>query len=148
MIVVLAVLVGILFAVGTYLLIQRTLTRIILGISLYGHAVNVLLLSAGGRAGQPPILDGSTTGPISDPLPQAMALTAIVISFAVVAFLLALAYRNWTHDGDDEVEDDLEDRRIAAYVPEGPELEDEDDDEDRPSELSSPDDEDREGVRQ
>lgn len=123
MIVALAVLVGILFAAGTYLLIQRTLTRIILGVSLYGHAVNVLLLSSGGRSGRAPILDGSETGPVSDPLPQAMALTAIVISFAVVAFLLALAYRNWTHTGDDEVEDDLEDRRIAACVPHEPDRE-------------------------
>lgn len=127
MILALAALVGILFAAGTYLLIQRTLTRIILGLSLYGHAVNVLLLSAGGRSGRAPILDGSESGPVSDPLPQAMALTAIVITFGVVAFLLALAYRNWTHDGDDEVEDDLEDRRIAAFVPDEPDVEDSED---------------------
>ncbi len=129
MIVALAALVGILFAAGTYLLIQRTLTRIVLGLSLYGHAVNVLLISAGGRGGRAPILDGSETGPVSDPLPQAMALTAIVITFGVIAFILALAYRNWTHDGDDEVEDDLEDRRIAAFVPDEPDAEDAEDDE-------------------
>jgi len=123
----LAVLVGVLFAAGTYLLIQRTLTRIILGLSLYGHAVNVLLISAGGRAGSAPILDGTQSGRVSDPLPQAMALTAIVITFGVVAFLLALAYRNWTHTGDDEVEDDLEDRRIAAYVPDQPDIDDAED---------------------
>lgn len=127
MIIALALLVGILFAAGTYLLIQRTLTRIILGLSLYGHAVNVLLMSAGGRGGRAPILDGSEPGPVSDPLPQAMALTAIVITFGVIAFLLALAYRNWTHDGDDEVEDDLEDRRIAAFVPDEPDIEDSED---------------------
>lgn len=128
MILVLAVLVGLLFAVGTYLLIQRTLTRIILGLAMYGHAVNVLLLSAGGRSGRAPILDGSESGPVSDPLPQAMALTAIVITFGVTAFLLTLAYRNWTHTGDDEVEDDIEDRRIAQFVPDVPdeELEGED----------------------
>lgn len=146
MILALAVLVGVLFAAGTYLLIQRTLTRIILGVSLYGHAVNVLLLASGGRSGRAPILDGSETGRVSDPLPQAMALTAIVISFAVVAFLLALAYRNWTHTGDDEVEDDLEDRRIAAFVPIEPDREDEDDD-DRPSEMSAPADRDGGEVR-
>jgi multicomponent Na+:H+ antiporter subunit C len=122
-IVVLALLVGVLFAVGTYLLIQRTLTRIVLGLAMYGHAVNVLLLSSGGRAGRAPILDGSESGPVSDPLPQAMALTAIVITFGVTAFLLALAYRNWTHTGDDEVEDDLEDRRIASYIPDQPDVE-------------------------
>ena len=123
MILVLAVLVGLLFAVGTYLLIQRTLTRIILGLAMYGHAVNVLLLSAGGRSGRAPILDGSESGPVSDPLPQAMALTAIVITFGVTAFLLTLAYRNWTHTGDDEVEDDIEDRRIAQFVPDVPDEE-------------------------
>ena len=58
MIVALAALVGLLFAVGTYLLIQRTLTRIVLGLAMYGHAVNVLLLTAGGRSGRAPILDG------------------------------------------------------------------------------------------
>lgn len=123
MIVALAALVGLLFAVGTYLLIQRTLTRIVLGLAMYGHAVNVLLLTAGGRSGRAPILDGSESGPVSDPLPQAMALTAIVITFGVTSFLLTLAYRNWTHTGDDEVEDDIEDRRIARYVPDEPELE-------------------------
>ena len=52
-------------------------------------------------------------GPIADPLPQALALTAIVITFGVAAFLLALAYRSWVIGSDDQVEDDVEDRRIA-----------------------------------
>jgi len=115
MILVLAVVVGALFTGGTYLLLQRTLTRTILGLVLYGHAVNVLLLLAGGRAGAPPIVDGST-GPIADPLTEAMALTSIVISFGIVAFLLALAYRSWTLTGDDLAEDDIEDRRIAQFA--------------------------------
>lgn len=115
MILVLALVVGVLFAGGTYLLLQRTLTRIVLGLALYSHGVNVLLLIAGGRAGRAPIIgdDGSTDG-MADPLPQAMALTAIVITFAISAFLLALAYRSWTLTGDDEAEDDIEDRRIAS----------------------------------
>lgn len=116
MIVALAALVGVLFAGGTYLLLQRTLTRIILGLSLYGHAVNVLLLLSGGRAGDAPLIrDGVPVG-IADPLPQAMALTAIVITFGIIAFLLALAYRSWTLTGGDEAEDDIEDRRIARQV--------------------------------
>ena len=49
----------------------------------------------------------------ADPLPQAMVLTAIVITFGVSAFLLALAYRSWVLTGDDEVQDDVEDRRVA-----------------------------------
>jgi multicomponent Na+:H+ antiporter subunit C len=115
MILILAVVVGALFTGGTYLLLQRTLTRTILGLVLYGHAVNVLLLLAGGRAGAPPIVDGSSV-PIADPLTEAMALTSIVISFGIVAFLLALAYRSWTLTGDDMAEDDIEDRRIAQFA--------------------------------
>ena len=117
MIVVLAVVVGALFAGGTYLLLQRTLTRIVLGLALYSHGVNVLLLLAGGRAAAPPLVGEDDGGlAVADPLVQAMALTAIVISFAISAFLLALAYRSWTLTGDDEAEDDIEDRRIAAVV--------------------------------
>jgi multicomponent Na+:H+ antiporter subunit C len=115
MILVLAAVVGVLFTGGTYLLLQRTLTRTILGLVLYGHAVNVLLLLAGGRAGAPPIVDGSDA-PIADPLTEAMALTSIVITFGIVAFLLALAYRSWTLTGDDIAEDDVEDRRIAQFA--------------------------------
>jgi multicomponent Na+:H+ antiporter subunit C len=115
MILILALVVGVLFAGGTYLLLQRTLTRTILGLVLYGHAVNVLLLLAGGRAGAPPIVDGSNA-PIADPLTEAMALTSIVITFGIGAFLLALAYRSWTLTGDDIAEDDVEDRRIAQFA--------------------------------
>ncbi len=111
----LVVLVGVLYAGGTYLLLQRTLTRMILGLVFYGHGINVLLLLSGGRAGKPPIVDGSP-GPMVDPLPQAMALTTIVITFGISAFLLAVAYRSWTLTGDDVAEDDVEDRRIARSV--------------------------------
>lgn len=114
MIVVLLLAVGVLFGTGTYLLLQRTLTRIVMGLALLGHGVNVLLLLSGGRAGAAPLVGESPPGqPYADPLPQAMALTAIVITFGIMAFLLALAYRSWTLTHDDEVEDDVEDRRIA-----------------------------------
>ncbi len=56
---------------------------------------------------------------MADPLPQAMILTAIVITLGVTAFLLAMAYRSWQLQGNDEVQDDAEDRRIAADVPLG-----------------------------
>lgn len=127
MIIVLAVVVGVLFAGGTYLILQRTLTRIALGLALYSHGVNVLLLLSGGRAGLPAFIGDGDPDDFVDPLPQAMALTAIVITFAVLAFILALAYRSWTLTGDDEVEDDIEDRRIAdlAHTP-GPETEEPD----------------------
>lgn len=109
----LAATVGVLYAVGTYLLLQRTLTRIVIGLAMLGHGANLLLLLAGGPPGAPPfVVDGAPRG-VADPLPQAMALTAIVITFGVLAFLLALAYRSWIVSRNDQVEDDLEDRRIA-----------------------------------
>jgi multicomponent Na+:H+ antiporter subunit C len=114
MTVVLAVLVGGLFAVGVFLLLQRTLTRIIIGLGMLAHGANLLLLLSGGRAGRAPLVGAS--GPVgdeADPLPQALALTAIVITFGITVFLLALAYRSWQLTDDDEVEDDVEDRRIA-----------------------------------
>ena len=129
MILVLALCVGVLYACGAYLMLQRTLTRIVMGLALTGHGANLLLLMAGGRAGQPPLIadgdDGVVDGAVgtaaaegattfADPLPQAMALTAIVITFGIMAFLLALAYRSWTLTHEDEAEDDIEDRRIAT----------------------------------
>ena len=116
MILVLALLVGALYAVGTFLLLQRTLTRVVIGLAIMGHGANLLLLLAGGRAGRAPIVDGPGGGAFADPLPQALALTAIVITFGITAFLLALAYRSWLLRSDDEVEDDVEDRRIARLV--------------------------------
>ncbi len=111
--VVIAVTAGALFATGTYLLLQKLLSRIIVGLGLIAHAANLLLLGSGGRPGEPPILDDGAAGPFSDPLEQALVLTAIVITFGVTAFLLALAHRSWNEHGVDEVEDDVEDRRIA-----------------------------------
>jgi multicomponent Na+:H+ antiporter subunit C len=107
----LVVLVGVLFATGTYSMLNRSLTRIVIGVGLIGNGVNLLLIVAGSRPGVPPIV-GRLTG-ATDPIPQALVLTAIVIGFALQAFLLALAWRSWTLDGNDEVEDDLEDRRVA-----------------------------------
>jgi len=112
----LAVTIGVLYAAGTYLLLQRTLTRIVLGLALISHGTNLLLLVAGGRAGQAPFVGSEgpgDPGQYADPLPQSMALTAIVITFGTTALALALAYRSWTLTRNDEVEDDVEDRRIA-----------------------------------
>ncbi len=108
------VLAGVLFAAGTYLVLQRPLTRILLGLALLGHGANLLLLAAGGRAGDPPFVgEAGAPAQSADPLPQALVLTAIVITFAVTAFLAALAYRSYVLTGSDAVEDDVEDRRIA-----------------------------------
>lgn len=92
---------------GAYLVLQRMLSRIIVGISLLSHAASILWLTAG-RRGRSPIVDRDG-GPMSDPFPQALALTAIVITFGLTAFLLALAYRSWELTDDDEVEHDVAD---------------------------------------
>ena len=109
----LALVAAALFAVGTYLVLQRKLSRIIIGIGLLGHGANVLFVVSGSR-GTSPLVGSGDPSRFSDPLPQAMVLTAIVITFGVTAFLLALAYRSWLLTEDDEVEDDLSDRVIAA----------------------------------
>ncbi|WAX77564.1 Na(+)/H(+) antiporter subunit C [Streptomyces sp. KMM 9044] len=110
-----ALVVGGLFTIGFHLMLQRSLMRIILGFILLGHGTNVLLLVAGGTPGRPPVLEGKPVNPAepADPLPQAMALTSIVITFGLTAFLMVLAYRSWRLSGSDEVRDDVEDRRIA-----------------------------------
>jgi multicomponent Na+:H+ antiporter subunit C len=108
-----AAVIGLLYATGCYLLLQRALTRIVLGLALMGHGAVLLLLLAAGPPGRAPFPspDGSLEG-FADPIPQALALTAIVITFAILVLLLAMSYRSWLQTGDDEVEDDLEDARL------------------------------------
>jgi multicomponent Na+:H+ antiporter subunit C len=103
-------------ATGTFLVTSRSLSRIVLGFALLGHAAVLALLASGGRAGDPPIVDGAAQPDTANPLPQALSLTAIVISFGLTLYVLALARRQQTLTGDDLVEDDVEDRRIAAYA--------------------------------
>lgn len=110
---VLVVLAGVLVTCGVYLILERTLTRIAIGLSLASNGINVAILVAGGRAGLPPLVGSHEPGEMSDPLPQAMILTAIVITLGTTSFLLALAHRAWQLNGHDEVQDDLEDRRLA-----------------------------------
>ena len=107
---------ALLFSVGTYLLLQRMLSRVIIGLGLISHGANLLIMLSGGGPAQPPVLGADGAGPIADPLPQAMVLTAIVITFGISAFLLALALRSYFLTGSDAVEDDIEDRRIARTV--------------------------------
>ncbi|WP_306204976.1 Na(+)/H(+) antiporter subunit C [Actinoplanes sp. RD1] len=109
------VLVGILFATGVSMLLERSLTRVLMGMILLGNGVNLLIL-LGGKAGTPPIVGDGPAGAMADPLPQIMILTAIVITLGMTAFLLALAYRSWAMSGHDEVQDDVEDRRIMELA--------------------------------
>ncbi len=109
----LVLLAAVLTAVGVYLLLERSLSRIVIGLALLTNGVNVLYLVVSGAPGLAPINDGRDTAAMSDSFPQAMVLTAIVISLGMTAFLLAMAYRSWQLNGHDEVQDDLEDRRLA-----------------------------------
>lgn len=96
----LAATVGVLYGCGTYLVLQRSLLRVVLGFVLFGHGANLLLLLAGGPAGPVPHTD-SPLSTMSDPLPEAMAITAVVITFGTTALLLALTHRALTLHGDD-----------------------------------------------
>lgn len=110
---ILIVIMAILFAAGVYAILERSLTRVLIGFLLLGNAANLLLLIVMGRPGRAPFF-GEGSGPMSDPLPQALTLTAIVITFAVSAFLLALIYRSWQLGQADTVEDDAEDAAVRA----------------------------------
>ncbi|WP_240643958.1 Na(+)/H(+) antiporter subunit C [Antribacter gilvus] len=113
---VLVVAIGVLFTAGVYLLLERSLTRVLLGFVLIGNGANLLMLVAGGRAGGAPIAGITPEAEMSDPLVQVMVLTSIVITLALTAFVLAMAYRSWQLNGHDEVADDVEDRRIARLA--------------------------------
>ncbi|ALD64706.1 Na(+)/H(+) antiporter subunit C [Glutamicibacter soli] len=108
------VITGVLLATGFYLVLERTLTRVLLGIMLLGNGVNLLILTAGGRKGAAPLFKPDLPADqYSDPLPQALILTAIVITFAVTAFLLAMIYRSWTLTSADVLADDTEDIKVS-----------------------------------
>jgi multisubunit Na+/H+ antiporter MnhC subunit len=132
---VLIVVMAVLFACGVYAMLERSLTRVLIGFLLLGNAANLLLLIVMGRPGIAPFFGAGESGEMSDPLPQALTLTAIVITFAVSAFLLALIYRSWQLGQADTVEDDEVDIAVRARSAEAEEamddeteIEDEDDD--------------------
>lgn len=128
-----------LVAAGVYLLLERSLTRVLLGVILIGNGVNLVFLVVSGRAGGAPIVGVTEPADMSDPLPQAMVLTAIVITLGITAFLLAMAYRSWQLTGHDEVQDDVEDaaiRRLAEADAESRSYDDSDDDDSDP--VSTP----------
>ena len=101
---VMSILIGILFAIGTYMLLSKSLLRIILGTSVIGHSVNLLILTMGGlKTGGPPLL-GLNISTFTDGLPQALILTAIVINFAVTGLFLVVAYRSYRVLGTDDME--------------------------------------------
>jgi multicomponent Na+:H+ antiporter subunit C len=109
------VLIGALTSAGVYLLLERNLTRMLLGLLLIGNAINLLILTVGSPSGNPPVRgrtsDGATT--TADPLAQGMILTAIVITMGIAAFVLALSYRSYRLTTEEEVTDDPEDARVS-----------------------------------
>jgi multicomponent Na+:H+ antiporter subunit C len=129
--------VGVLYGTGFTLLLSRSLMRVLIGVVVLGHGTNLLLQLAGGPPGRAPILDVAPRETFTDPLPQALALTAIVITFALTTFLLALGYRSFVLVGHDEVQDDVEDRRIARQKAPSAPLEDDGEVEDDPLERAA-----------
>jgi multicomponent Na+:H+ antiporter subunit C len=115
----LAAIVGLFFAAAIYLMLSRHIVRLLLGIALFGNAVNLLIFTAGRVPSEvPPIIPPSADVPaaaIANPLPQALILTAIVISFSLFAFLLVLAYRAYQEMGFDEIDR----MRVAEPADEG-----------------------------
>ncbi|MCA4134940.1 Na(+)/H(+) antiporter subunit C [Arthrobacter sp. M4] len=110
----LLIVMGVLYACGIYLILERSLTRVLLGLMLLANATNILILAAGGYAGLAPLFNKATDShEYNDPLPQALILTSIVISFAVTAFMLGIIYRTWSLARQDDIQDDVEDRRVA-----------------------------------
>lgn len=99
-----AIVIGILFMSATYLMLSKSLLRIIVGTGLLSHGTHLLLLTMGGlKTGAAPLL-GEHAASYVDPIPQALILTAIVISFGVTAFFLVLAYRTYQELGTDNTE--------------------------------------------
>ncbi|MDI7861295.1 Na+/H+ antiporter subunit C [Rhizobiaceae bacterium n13] len=113
---VLAVVVGIFFAAAIYLILSKYIVRILLGVAILGNAVNLLLFTSGRLTREvPPIIaEGIDALPAgaANPLPQALILTAIVISFSFFAFLLVLTYRAY----QDLKTDNTDDMRIAEPI--------------------------------
>ncbi|WP_078544271.1 Na(+)/H(+) antiporter subunit C [Litchfieldia alkalitelluris] len=99
-----SIMVGILFTAATYLMLSKSLLRIIVGTGLLSHGAHLLLLTMGGlKTGAAPLL-GEKAAAYTDPLPQALILTAIVISFGVTSFFLVLAYRSYQELGTDNMD--------------------------------------------
>lgn len=107
----LPIVIGALYAMGIYMMLRRSMVKLIIGLALIAHAANLLIFvgASGGRLvrGGPPLIPaGATTAPapMADPVPQALILTAIVIGFGVLAFALVLFHRTWATAGTDDLD--------------------------------------------
>ncbi|MCF3943551.1 Na(+)/H(+) antiporter subunit C [Oceanobacillus alkalisoli] len=100
------ILTGVLVTIATYLVLSKSVIRVILGTAVYSHAAHLLIITMGGlKTGNVPILGDEDISTFVDPLPQALILTSIVISFAVTALVLVLAYRAYQTLGTDNMEE-------------------------------------------
>ncbi|MFI5780973.1 Na(+)/H(+) antiporter subunit C [Nocardia sp. NPDC051570] len=112
----LLILIAVLVACGVYLVLERAVSKMLLGLMLFGNAINLLIITLGGRDGRPPILGEADRvhHETADPLAQAMVLTSIVITMGLAAFVLALAYRAYMLTLSERVENDPEDVKVAS----------------------------------
>ena len=106
--IILAFVIGGLYAAGIYMLLRRSLVKLLIGLALLAHAANLLVFTAAGLTrARPPVISPRAAAlqiPVSDPLPQALVLTAIVIGVGVIAFALALAFRVYRVVGEDDLD--------------------------------------------
>lgn len=104
----LAFVIGGLYASGIYLMLRRSLVKLVIGLALLSHGAHLLIFTIGGltRSGAPIVAEGQTQPPtpFADPLPQALILTAIVISFGVTAFAVVLLGRAYQAVGSDDLD--------------------------------------------
>jgi multicomponent Na+:H+ antiporter subunit C len=104
----LAIVIGVLYGCAVYLMLRRSLVKLLIGLALLGHGANLLIFTAAGLShGGPPVIgptDTTLAFPSADPLPQALILTAIVIGLGVIAFALALGSRVYRVFGSDDLD--------------------------------------------
>lgn len=104
----LAIAVGALYATGIYMILRRSFVKLIIGLALISHGANLLIFAAGGLVrGNPALIPSDQqqlTGEYSDPLPPALILTAIVISFAILSFTIVLVKRTYQEVGTDDLD--------------------------------------------
>lgn len=100
-----AFVVGVLFAAAVYMMLRRSIVKLVLGLIILSNAANLLIFSVSGMTrSAPPLLGVTASSEMADPLPQALILTAIVIGFAVLAFAVVLIHRAYEVVGTDDLD--------------------------------------------
>lgn len=119
MIFLLAILVGVLYGAGVYMILRRSLVKVIIGLIFLGHAANLLIFTIGRvTKGNPAFIPSGTekiVEPFADPLPQALILTAIVIGFGVQSFAIVLFKRAYQEVGTDDLDEMNSTDKLEEY---------------------------------